>query len=165
MGNGKTRVFSIARMKGSSVCPVAGLEFYMSVAKSLGIDLSTGYIFRIVDDRKRDVLDDHVSYSTMYDRLKYYLAVLGIDQGESLHSFRCGSAITLGLSSGSSQIVQDHIGWASDSVCDHYSRLRKMERVSSVSSVMASAIRDSGDIVQKVYCNGGDIENLPLAFI
>ena len=67
LGNGKTRVFSITRMPQSCICPVAGLELYMSEANNFSIDLSCGYIFRKVEVHKRLVLEDHVSYSSMYD--------------------------------------------------------------------------------------------------
>ena len=38
-----------------------------------------------------------MSYSAIYERLKTYLSVLGIDEGEKPHSMRAGCAVTLAL--------------------------------------------------------------------
>lgn len=53
----------------------------------MGVDLSYGYIFRIVTEDAR-VLDKPVSYSVVYDMLRVYLRKLGVDEGETPHSFR-----------------------------------------------------------------------------
>jgi integrase len=162
--NGKGKVLCITRMPTSSICPVAGLEQYMTKAGDLGIDLSTGYIFRSIDRSRQVVLDDHVSYSAMYDRLKYYLAVLNIDEGETPHSLRGGCAITLALASGCSQNVMDHVGWASEGSFDRYSRARKMACASSVSSVLANVMGEKQNTAEKTFASCGDFDQLPLAF-
>lgn len=38
----------------------------------------------------------------MYERLKFYLKILGIDEGETPHSLRAGCAITLAIGGGKS---------------------------------------------------------------
>ena len=49
---------------------------------------------------------------------------------------------------------------------DIYSRLRKLERLTSVSAVyMAQAIGVDGDMVGKVYDTCGSITTLPFAFV
>lgn len=53
----------------------------------MGVDLSYGYIFRIVTEDAR-VLDKPVSYSVVYDMLRVYLRKLGVDEGETPQSFR-----------------------------------------------------------------------------
>lgn len=55
------------------VCPVKGLLDYFILAKKLKVDLSKGYLFRIVSENGR-VLDKNVSYSVVYERLLYYLS-------------------------------------------------------------------------------------------
>lgn len=47
--------FSLMRMDDRMVCPVAGLEIYVKEAQSIGIDLSTGYLFRPLDHSSRYV--------------------------------------------------------------------------------------------------------------
>lgn len=50
------------------------------------------------------VLEQPVSYSVVYERLRMYLRVLDIDDGETPHSLRAGCAVALALS-GSEQNV------------------------------------------------------------
>ena len=82
--------FSIMRMDDHIVCPVFGIEKYVSGAAGLGINLKLGYLFRILDRSRKQVLEVPVSHSVMYGRLKQYLRELGIDEGETPHSFRGG---------------------------------------------------------------------------
>lgn len=60
------------------------------------------------------VLDAPVTYSAMYERLKFYLKILGIDEGETPHSLHAGCAITLAIGGGKVQAdgIMSHIGWS-----------------------------------------------------
>ena len=44
--------------------------------------------------------------------LKLYLKEAQIDEGETLHSFRSGSAITLALSGSQLADIMSHVGWS-----------------------------------------------------
>lgn len=53
-----------------------------------------------------------MSYSDVYERLRTYLRIMDIDDGETPHSFRAGCAVALALS-GSVQTVGQimrHVG-------------------------------------------------------
>jgi hypothetical protein len=39
-------VFSLFHCTETMICPVLGLKLYLEIAKSMGINLSTGYLFR-----------------------------------------------------------------------------------------------------------------------
>ena len=60
----------------------------------MGIDLSKGYFFRTLGASKSMVTEDPISSSTMFTRLKYYLGLLYIDEGETPHGIRGTCAIT-----------------------------------------------------------------------
>ena len=77
--NGKTNEFRILGLEDHSICPVFALEKYVAGAKEMGVDLSVGYLFRILDQKKKQVLESPVNYSVMYGRLKHYLKKLDID--------------------------------------------------------------------------------------
>lgn len=62
-----------------------------------GLSIAKGFVFRPVLE-KGLVLFEWLAYTAVYDRLKYYLTALGIDDGETPHSLRHGCAITLSLS-------------------------------------------------------------------
>ena len=86
-GDGKFNRFDIKRCDDQVVCPVGGIEHYFHDAKLYGIDLSAGYLFRHVMGSMK-VLDDCMSYSAIYERLKTYLSILEINDGEAQHAGR-----------------------------------------------------------------------------
>ncbi|XP_061174865.1 uncharacterized protein LOC133184007 [Saccostrea echinata] len=117
---GKNNYFVIKRCEDQVLCPVKGLLDYFLFAKKLKVDLSKGYLFRIVSENGM-VLDKNISYSVVYDRLLYYLSTLGIYEGETPHSFRSGCAITMALSGSADNAdqVMRHIGWFGKSSAEY----------------------------------------------
>ena len=57
-------------------------------------------------------MDSPFSSSTAEARLKSYLKDMGADDGETLHGFRSGCAITLALTGADLSEIMDHVGWA-----------------------------------------------------
>ncbi|XP_061174881.1 uncharacterized protein LOC133184026 [Saccostrea echinata] len=107
----KSNSFVIKKCTDPVVCPVKGLLDFVRFAKSHNVDLSKGYLFRTVAECGR-VLDKNVSYSVVYERLRYYLSTLGIYEGETPHSFQSGCAITMTLSGSVENVdqVMNHVG-------------------------------------------------------
>ena len=73
-GDGKFNRFVIKHCDNSNICPVKGIERYLHDAKLYGIDLSFGYMFHPVLGAKT-VLNESISYSAIYEKLKTYLLV------------------------------------------------------------------------------------------
>lgn len=71
-------MFVVKRCDDKAIFPVVGFQNFVSGCKDLGVDLSYGYLFRIVTEYAR-VLDQPVSYSVVYERLRVYLRKLGVD--------------------------------------------------------------------------------------
>ncbi|XP_062602975.1 uncharacterized protein LOC134264730 [Saccostrea cucullata] len=139
-GDGKTNNFVIKRFSDSLTCPIAGLESYLSGSKSLGIDLETGYLFRTVTENGV-VLNTPLSYSSIYERLKTYLRILGLDEGETPHSLRAGCAVTLALSDADCEQLKSHIGWSDSKTADYYSRATRIRDATETASTLAEASR------------------------
>lgn len=57
------------------------------------------------------ILDAPFTSSAAEARLKGYLQEMGLDNGETLHGFRAGCAITLALSGAELSEIMDHVGW------------------------------------------------------
>ena len=110
LGNGKVNEFSLLRVEDNSICPVHAIESYIQGAKELGITLNTGYLFRILDSKRKVVTDNPVTSSSMGERLKTYLQKLEIYNGETPQSFRAAWAITLALSGTLQEEVMSHVG-------------------------------------------------------
>ena len=55
-----------------------------------------------------------------------YLKEMGSDDGEPLHGFRAGCAITLALSGAELSEIMDHAGWTRRHTALHYLQLAKV---------------------------------------
>lgn len=164
LSNGKKNEFSIIRIDDHSICPVFGIEKYISGAAKMGVNLKLGYLFRILNRTRKCILEIPASYSVMYGRLKSYLRELGIDEGETPHSIRGGCAVTLAVSGfGNAQDIMDHIGWFSKNSFDRYSRLSKIAEKSTVGNLFKQ-VSDNPSYAKSVYDKFGDTSTLPLAF-
>ncbi|CAG2212994.1 unnamed protein product [Mytilus edulis] len=164
LSNGKKNEFSVMRLDDHSVCPVFGIEKYVSGAGEMGINLTLGYLFRILDCSRKRVLEAPVSHSVMYGRLKSYLRELGMDEGETPHGIRGGCAVTLAVSGfGNSQDIMDHVGWFSRGSLDRYSRLGKMADKSTVGNLLSKFLI-TPSYASSVYDKYGDTSKLPTAF-
>lgn len=89
-------MFGIRRNPQSTICPVLGNERYMDIARKMQVDLTRGYLFRPITPRQ-GIQDSPLSSSAVEARLRVYLKEIKADDGETLHGFRAGCAITLAL--------------------------------------------------------------------
>ena len=69
------------------------MEHYVDVARRMQVDLTRGYLFRPTTPNG-GILDAPFTSTTAEARLKLYLKEIGQDDGETLHGFRSGCAIT-----------------------------------------------------------------------
>ena len=81
----------------------------MDVARQIGTNLTTRYLFRptTTDNGVRDVPS---RCATTEARLKLYLKEMKADEGETLHGFRSGCAITLALTGADLSEIMEHVG-------------------------------------------------------
>ncbi len=157
----RANVFSIHRCENTLICPVKGIQTYVQGAQGLSIDLRCGYLFRPVGSEGR-VLDEGLSYASIYDRLKVYLKVLGIDAGETPHGLRAGCAITMACAegvSGGSDIMQ-HVGWSTKGSMEHYTRMGRIADGTSVAESLAKSVVADQQAPAQVY--SGILDNLAM---
>jgi hypothetical protein len=151
-GNSKPNSFVIKKCDEDIICPVRALDRYVTACKECGVDLTNGYLFRIVSEAGV-VLDQPVEYCTIYARLKEYLIVLGIFDGETPHSFRAGCAIFMGMSGAvhNEQQMMDHLGWYTPESSRYYSRVRSLQDSAVVAERLARSTPQSDRIEKKFY--------------
>ena len=100
---GLEEYFRVAKIYGILMSGIADSDYILIItlwsllARPFAFDLSSRYLFRPVLGGKT-VLNDSLSYSEIYEILKTYLSLSGIDEVEMLHSMRAGCAVTLALS-------------------------------------------------------------------
>lgn len=116
--DGDCNVFGVRRNPQTVTCPVRGIEKY------IGIDLTKSYLFRPTTSKK-GMLDSPLSSSTAEARLKLYLQQMKADDGETLHGFRSGCAITLALTGADLAKIMERVGWARRHTALYYLQLAK----------------------------------------
>ena len=138
----KPNIFTIFRCQEKMICPVTALETYINIAKRFSVDLSKGYLFRPLSPSGR-VLAQPLQYEAIYERLKFYLDTLAINEGETPHSLRGGCAITFQSKDAQSQsgrnvgAVMQQVGWASEWSAHYYTRSKQMDKTMGVALSMA----------------------------
>ena len=135
--DGNQNVFGIRRNQQKAICPIAAIEQYVDIARQLGIDLSSGFLFRPTTPDK-GIQNSPFSSSAAEARLKVYLKDMGAHDGETLHGFRSGCAITLALTGADLSEIMDHVGWNRRHTALYYLQLGKVLNPSGASGKLAS---------------------------
>ncbi|CAC5396545.1 unnamed protein product [Mytilus coruscus] len=134
--------------------------------KNHGISLKTGYLFRIITESDR-VLENQVSYCSIYERFKGYLITLGIFEGETPHSMRAGCAIMLALSddNANTQGVMNHVGCKSERMAHYYTRASTVKDTSHVACNLAKSVNyQNNNATQLFFESHSQYDDLSPAF-
>ena len=136
--DGDQNVSGIRRNLQSVICPIRGIQHYVDIARGMQVDLTRGYLFRPTTP-DGGILDATLTSVTAEARLKLYLNEMGESDGETLHGFRSGCAITLALSGAELTEIMDHVGWNRSHTALHYLQLAKVLKPSGASAKLASS--------------------------
>ena len=131
------KISSLCRHSNPQLCPMRAIETYVAVASELRVTLSNGYLFRPTNHQGH-IVNKPLTSSSAEARLKYYLKDAKIDEGETLHGFCSGSAITLALSGSQLADVMSHVGWSNKGTALYYMKLAKVLREGSPSDLLSS---------------------------
>ena len=97
----------------------------MEVARELGVDLTKEYLFRPTTSNN-GVQNSPFSFSAADALLMVYIKQMKADDGETLHGFRSGCAITLTLTEVDLSEIMEHLGWARRHTALYYLQLAKV---------------------------------------
>ena len=136
--DGDQNVFGVRRNPHTAICPIKGIEQYMAVAQQLSIDLSSGYLFRPTTPNG-GIQDSPFTSAAAEARLKVYLKEMNADEGETLHGFRSGCAITLALTGADLAKIMDHVGWSRRHTALYYLQLAKVLNPAGASAHLSSS--------------------------
>ena len=160
--DGTSNVFGIRRLPNPELCQVKAIETYVAVASELRVSVTNGYLFRPTNPQGH-IVNKPFTSSSAEAPLKLYLKEAQIDEGETLHSFRSGSAITLALSGSQLADIMSHVGWNNKETALYYIKLAEVLCVGSPShllSVDCSAI----SILTDNYMDINRLKNFVSAF-
>ena len=141
---GKTRSEKhcvLAKSADHYLCPVTALMAYIDGARNMGLDMSTGYVFRKTL-KTGNVVNEPMSQSAANQRLTLHLSTIGKFQGETTHSLRSGCAVALQSTQHDPTAAASHIGWRSKECWEHYSRAQSF-RSTAVAQSITSLINNA----------------------
>ena len=104
-----TSPFILEPFEDTGVCPVAWIEYYLSVCNLLHIVLDGGYFFRATD-RGRAVRQKPFLGSAVNNRLRKHLTGAKLNGGETPPSFRLGLSNTLNMLGCSHDDISRYLG-------------------------------------------------------
>ena len=130
--------FAVRRCADLVVCPVNNLFLYVHLSDAMGINLRTGYLFRVVNN-KGQIMPDTFQGSAVGNRLKKHLTTLKISDGETMHSFRTGCSITLSLLGASDDDVAQHVGWKSLATARYYTQTCHVMNTSKTAALLSES--------------------------
>ena len=95
-----------------------------------------------------------------------YLRKLGVDEGETPHSFRAGCAVALAMSGSVSEVgqIMRHVGWFGEGSAEYYSRLPALVESDFVAGRLATSVKDAGMMEEK-YRECMQYDSLDSAFV
>ena len=150
--DGASNVFGIRRHSHPQFYPVKAVETYVAVASELRITLSNGYLFRPTNHQGH-ILNKPLTSSSDAK----------VDEGETLHSFRSGSAITLALSGSQLADVMSHVGWSNKGTALYYMKLAEVLREGSPSDLLSSN-NSAASISTSLYADLNRLKDFVTAF-
>ena len=151
--DGSSNLFAIRRNQNADICPVKAIDLYVTFAKGIGIDITSGFLFRPITP-DGGIVDRPFSSSAADSRFRVYLHEGNLAQAATLHGFRSGCAITLALAGAGLQDVMGHVGWRHRSTATYYMQLSKVMSTNSPSTTLSGRevnIADPGVLYQN--CN------------
>ena len=137
--SGDQNVFGIRRNPQTDICPIRAIEQYIDVARQINVDLTRGYLFRPTTPNG-GIQDLPFTSAAAEARLKTYLKAMGVDEGETLHGFRAGCAITLALTEADLSKIMEHVGWNRRHTALYYMQLAKVLHPEGASAKLADPV-------------------------
>ena len=130
-------MFGVRRNTQARICPIRGIERYIEVTRDIRVGLTCGNLFRpsTPDFGIKDAL---FTSSAAESHLKGYLKEMNADEGETLHGFLTGCAITLALTGAGLTEIMDHVGWTRRHTASYYMQLAKVLNPAGASARLAS---------------------------
>ena len=124
--------------------------------------MTNGYLFRPTNPHGH-IVNKTLASSTADKRLQLYLKEAQIYEGETLHSLRSGSAITLALTGSKLADIMSHAGSNNKETALYYMKLAEVLRVGSPSHLL-SADSSATSAVTENYLELNRLKNFVSGF-
>ena len=155
-------MFGIRHRSNPAICLVRAIEVYVNISSALGVNLSRGFLLHSLFSQGA-VINKQISTSAMQDRLRGYLQNAGLYQGETLHSFRAGAALTLALSRSQLADIMSYVEWYSVPTTSYYLKLAQVLQPGGPSELL-SATDAAIDSATSEYADFNNLRNFVAAY-
>ena len=160
--DGASNVFGIPRHPNPELCLIKAIETYVAVASELQVSITNGYLFRPTNPQGH-IVNKPFTSSSAEARLKLYLKEAQIDEGETLHSFHSGSAITLALSGSQLVDIMSQVGWNNKKTALYYMKLAEVLHIDSPSHLLSADCSTTSTLTDN-YMDINRLKNFVSAF-
>ncbi|XP_019620334.1 PREDICTED: uncharacterized protein LOC109466909 [Branchiostoma belcheri] len=137
--DGAANTFPVLVSENTAICPVRGLQAYITMAKALHINISKGYLFRAINKTK-EVINEPFSYDAAQYRFKSYLREIDQYDGDTLHGLRTASAITMAMGGADQASLMAHVGWKDKATAQRYMQLKKVCHEGSPAAILRDQV-------------------------
>lgn len=157
-------------VSNAMICPVGNLEGMVNAFKSAGLDMTSGFLFRQHSKKRLCTAlgfgQKGLQSAEIASNLKAYLQAAGIDDGESLSSFRPGGGIELAMVGCSMFDIMAMADWKSQGMANHYLKLQEVlgkdTPADKIARMGGSATSQAGRIA---YRKANELKCASLAFV
>ena len=130
--------FVLEPFKINEICPVAWIEYYLSVCHFLSIELAGGYMFRTTD-RRKVVSSRPFLGSAVDNRLRKHLTGAKIEFGGNPPSFRLDLSNSLYMMGCSPDEISCYVGWRNGNMVNHYTKMSTLAGSFSITKRLLSS--------------------------
>jgi hypothetical protein len=123
---GDPHVFGLRFHTNEIICPLRLISEYISFCQLVGISLHGPGGFLFCPVRHGVVMNNPISADTINRNLQAYLQAAGLFEGETLHGFCAGGAITAALRGDSLQDIMRQANWSNSRQALHYMRIQEV---------------------------------------
>ena len=160
--DGASNVFRIRRHLNPELCPVKAIETDVAVASELRVSVTNGYLSHPTNHQGH-IENKPFASSSAEACLKLYLKEAQIDEGETLHSFCSGSAITLAVSSSQLADIMFHVGWKNKETALYYMKPLEVLHIDSPSHLLSADCSVTSALTEN-YMESNHLKNFVSAF-
>ena len=160
--DGTSNLFGMRRHPKPAICPVRAIENYVALCHEFRVNFSDGYLFRLTNPQGH-VLDKPFSSSAAEAQLKVYLKEAQMFDGETLHSLRFGSALSLIFSGSSLADTMSRVGWSGSATTTHYLKLANILNAGAPADLLTFPFQQAEEAAH-LYTDYDELKNFILTF-
>ena len=153
LSSSDANVFAFKRAPNRLICPVRGLEMYLNISGSLGVQLAPD-----------SVSPRSLESTAAQSRLKLYTSSCSgrlSSKNLTIHGFCTGAAVSLALEGVSLHEIMHRVGWKSSKTALHYIKLKQVLNRAGAAAKLVDLPLGLGESYKRI----NNLKGFTLAFL